>query len=464
MTLKSNRYMKIETGSNSCEYPAAAYNKDKRQKVVDEEAKSTILSSIGSSSSIIPGSSAFNLSMLRSLISIIYKLPGLATVWLDGYSKKYDCLVNQKELCDQAIAKLRYYSNTVDWQTTDVCKKYADLKADIWNTDDKDDWTEDKLGFKDNVEVDGDDVLKIVSLTCRNRYNRGILIDATDPKESKKKCCETIVNKRKEWRKKLLENVNKLRLYIREVRPIEWSEQDLSELLSDWVGNFRPYPDDFIKNLENALNKDNCKDVAVFYPNDSMKDLAHEIADNGSVTRGWKKYMTRMVVVKFLQSLGFTDDMRREIVTDKNHPENKTKVDEPDFSDVSLDGDKSLVNDTYWHNYVESLSGVPAIKKAESSLLTSVADSAKDAALGVVSFDDVKGFIENFSWSEGKKGGVLFGYKGDTYELKGKEIEKIETIEPKIKSISENSQGIDKWDKKRLVEFMAELREVLGKI
>ena len=457
MTLKSNRYMKIETGANSCEYPAAAYSKDKRQKVVDEEAKSTILSSIGSSSSIIPGSSVLNLSMLRSLISIIHKLPGLATVWLDGYSKKYDYLVKQRELCDQAIERLKYYSSTVDWETTDVCKTYDDLKADIWNTDDTDDWTEDKLDFKDNVKVDGDDVLSNVSLTCRNRLRGKFLCFETGKQARQKELCQNIINKRTKWRDKLLERVNKLRWAIREMRPIEWSEEDLSKQLSDWIGNFLPYPDDFISNLEDALSKDNCKDVAVFYPNESMKDLANKIADNGDVTKGWKKYMTRMIVVKFLKSLGFEDDMRRKIMVD----DQEVTIDEPDFSDVSNNGDTSLVNDSYWRKYVQSLSGVPAIQKAESSFLSSVADSATDALKGTVSVDDILKFKENFSWSEGKKGGVLFGYNGTTYELKGQQITPIETIEPSFKYISETSGDIDKWDKKRLVKFMDKLRAEL---
>ena len=113
---------------------------------------------------------------------------------------------------------------------------------------------------------------------------------------------------------------------------------------------------------------------------------------------------------------------------------------------------------------MQSLSGLPIIKKSESSLLTAVANSATEALAGAISLDEAWGFVENFSWSDGKKGGVLFGYKGDTYELKGKEVEKVETIEPSVKSISENSGDIDEWDKKRLVEFMAHLRYELGKI
>ena len=177
----------------------------------------------------------------------------------------------------------------------------------------------------------------------------------------------------------------------------------------------------------------------------------------------WKKYIPRMVVVKFLESLGFTDDLRREIV-DPDDPDNTIKVKDPDFSKVSMNEDKSLANDDYWRKYVQSLSGLPIIKKSESSLLTAVANSATEAVAGAISLDEAWGFVENFSWSDGKKGGVLFGYKGDTYELKGKEVEKVETIEPRIKSISENSGDIDEWDKKRLVEFMAHLRYELGKI
>ena len=471
MTLKSNRYMKIETGSNSCEYPAAAYNKDKRQKVVDEEAKSTILSSIGATytkSTDYVGNETripLSISMLRGIVWIIQKLPGIASDWLKGYSEQYDDLVRRKELFDEAIRSLKWYSNEKDWEKTAVCNEYADLKDDFWDTTKMEDWTETELNFEDYVQVEDDDqkVVKSVSKDCRRRKASLVVIQQND-QNRQLEIAKAVRAKRKECRNLVVKRANELRKAIRELKPVEVSEVDLSKQFSDWVGYFRPYPDGFVKNLGNVLKKDNCNDVAVFHPNNTMKDLADKIANNGDVTRGWKKYMTRLVVVKFLQSLGFTGEMRREIVTDKTHPENKEKVKEPDFSDVSLNGAESLANDAYWAKYVESLSGVPAIQKTESSLLTSVSDSAKDALYGTVSVDDVKKLIENRSWSEGKKGGILFGYQGDTYELKGQQVEKIETIEPSIKSISENSGDIDGWEKERLVEFIGKLREELVKI
>ena len=401
--------------------------------------------------------------MLRGIVWIIQKLPGIASDWLKGYSEQYDDLVRRKELFDDAIMVLKEYSNDNDVTTTKVCKEFGELKENFWDTTKTEDWTETELNFKENVQVkDDNQVLGSVSQDCRTRKSN-LIINKNDP-DKQTVIAKAVRDKRKFYRNIIVKRANELRKAIRELKPVEVSEVDLSKQFSDWVGYFRPYPDGFVKNLGNVLKKDNCNDVAVFHPNNTMKDLADKIANNGDVTRGWKKYMTRLVVVKFLQSLGFTGEMRREIVTDKNHPENKEQVDEPNFSDVSLNGAKSLANDAYWAKYVESLSGVPAIQKTESSLLTSVSDSAKDALYGTVSVDDVKKLIENRSWSEGKKGGILFGYQGDTYELKGQQVEKIETIEPSIKSISENSGDIDGWEKERLVEFIGKLREELTKI
>ena len=324
---------------------------------------------------------------------------------------------------------LKEYSNDIDVKTTKVCKEFGELKENFWDTTNTDDWTETELNFKVNVEVQDDDneVLKSVSHSCRKR-KAGLVVIQQNDQNRQLEIAKAVRDKRKFYRNIIVKRANELRKAIRELKPVEVSEVDLSKQFSDWVG------------------------------------YANKIANNGDVTRGWKKYMTRLVVVKFLQSLGFTDDMRREIVTDKSHPENKTKVDEPNFSDVSLNGAESLANDGYWAKYVESLSGLPIIQKTESSLLTSVSDSAKDAVYGAVSVDDVKKLLENRSWSEGKKGGILFGYQGDTYELKGKQVEKIETIEPSFKSISENSGDIDAWEKERLIVFMKKLREELAKI
>ena len=467
LTLKSNRYMKLETGSNECDYPVAAYNKDKRQQIVDEEVKSTILSTIGADSfkTVDPFSgnvteTPSSISMIRSLIWIINKLSGIFTAWLDDYQKEYDKLVDLRLQFDKAIKPLQVLSNSEDWTTAKVCQTYDELKESFWNTDNTDDWTEDNLNFTEDVAIDeGDDLLTSVNEHSRERC-RHFVSSALPDRE--KKIAETVIMLRKENRKIVVDAANELRKAILKLKLPEWSEIDLSKEFSTKMGYYMPFPDQFISNLEDALSKDNCKEVPEFHAEESRKALANKIGNTADFV-AWKKYMSRMVVVKFLESLGFTDDMRRKI-TDPEDKKKTIEVKKPNFSLKGLNQDQSLANTAYWKKYVESLSGVPAIKKAESSLLTAVANSAADALKGAIDYDNIMGIKENFSWSEGKKGGVLFGYKGDTYELKGKEIEKIETIEPKIKSISENSEGIDTWDKERLVEFMAKLREALGKI
>ena len=457
LTLKSNRYMKLETGSNECDYPVAAYNKAFRQKIVDEEANAALLSSIGSSSYLGSTDGDFDLTMIRSLIWIIQKLNGIATTWLSDYRREYDKLVRLKCKLDDAIRDLKKYSSDDDFQSSDVCKTYDDLKASFWDTDSTDDWTDDDLGFTDNVKVEGD-ATEIVPTNCRNR----IRFYAPANKQSKDAVASWGILQRKKCRKKVVDTANSLRKAIRDLRAVEWSEVDLSEQFSTVMGHYLPFPDNFMGTLKDALSKDNCSDVPVLHAEEDKKKLDNKLEDCVEI-EAWEKYMPRMVVVKFLESLGFTDDLRREIV-DPDDPDNTIKVKDPDFSKVSMNEDKSLANDEYWRKYVQSLSGLPIIKKSESSLLTAVANSATEALAGAISLDEAWGFVENFSWSDGKKGGVLFGYKGDTYELKGKEVEKVETIEPSVKSISENSGDIDEWDKKRLVEFMAHLRYELGKI
>lgn len=467
LTLKSNRYMKLETGSNECDYPVAAYNKDKRQQIVDEEVKSTILSTIGADSfkTVDPFSgnvteTPSSISMIRSLIWIINKLSGIFSAWLDDYQKEYDKLVDLRLQFDKAIKPLQVLSNSEDWTTAKVCQTYDELKESFWNMDNTDDWTEDNLNFTEDVAIDeGDDLLTSVNEHSRERC-RHFVSSALPDRE--KKIAETVIMLRKENRKIVVDAANELRKAILKLKLPEWSEIDLSKEFSTKMGYYMPFPDQFISNLEDALSKDNCKEVPEFHIENERKALANKIGNTADFV-AWKKYMSRMVVVKFLESLGFTDDMRRKI-TDPEDKKKTIEVKKPNFSLKGLNQDQSLANTAYWKKYVESLSGVPAIKKAESSLLTAVANSAADALKGAIDYDNIMGIKENFSWSEGKKGGVLFGYKGDTYELKGKEIEKIETIEPKIKSISENSEGIDTWDKERLVEFMAKLREALGKI
>jgi hypothetical protein len=267
-----------------------------------------------------------------------------------------------------------------------------------------------------------------------------------------------VIAQRKKCRSALVKIANDMRTAIRNLSSYDMSKDDLSKQFTDRIGYYLPLPDDIIADLHNALKNANCSDFA-FTLDENLKNLNDA---NINLGEDWKKYTSRLVVVKLLESLGFKDDMRREIDGTQN---NKVKVPEPDFSDTSRDGVSSLLNDAYWGKYVESLSALPAIKSSESSsLVGAVTSSIKDTVSGALSIDDIKGFAENFSWSDGKKGGVLFGYQGETYELRGKEIDKIETLGTSSKSISEFSDDINDWDKRRLATFMADLRKKLDDI
>jgi hypothetical protein len=387
----------------------------------------------------------FDIAKLRSLITIIDKIPGIVTVWKDDYKKKYGELVDMKKSFDDAITELKKYA---DDNAAAVCKEYDALKDDLWDTTDTSDWTEAKLGFEANVTVDDGTV---VNQDCLLRNI--VYIEANNPDVNKNK--KFVIAQRKQCRSALVKIANDMRTAIRNLSSFDLSKDDLSKQFTDRIGYYLPLPDDFITDLDNALKNDNCSDFAIV-EKDTLKNLANADINLGE---DWKKYTSRLVVVKLLESLGFKDDMRRKIKNDQ------VSVPEPDFSDSSRDGGSSLLNDAYWGKYVESLSALPAIKSSESSsLVGAVTSSIKDAVSGAFSIDDIKGFAENFSWSDGKKGGVLFGYQGETYELRGKEIDKIETLGTSSKSISESSDDIHGWDKRRLTTFMADLRTKLNGI
>ena len=345
-----------------------------------------------------------------------------------------------KKSFDDAITELKKYA---DDNTAAVCKDYDALKDDLWDTTDTSDWTEDDLDFKENVKVDDDTV---VNQDCLQRNN---VYGANDAN------IKFVIAQRKKCRSALVKIANDMRTAIRNLSSFDLSKDDLSKQFTDRIGYYLPLPDDFITDLDNALKNDNCSDFAIV-EKDTLKNLTNADINLGE---DWKKYTSRLVVVKLLESLGFKDDMRRKINN------GQVSVPEPDFSDSSRDGGSSLLNDAYWGKYVESLSALPAIKSSESSsLVGAVTSSIKDTVSGALSIDDIKGFAENFSWSDGKKGGVLFGYQGETYELRGKEIDKIETLGTSSKSISEFSDDIHDWDKRKLASFMVDLRKKLDDI
>ena len=143
--------------------------------------------------------------------------------------------------------ELKIYSEAQDWDNTDVCKTYDDLKESIWDTDDTDDWTDDDLEFKENVKV-GDDAIQNVSQDCQNR-------NAQADKEGEA-LRKWIVSMRVKKRGEIVDRVNLLRKAIRELKILEWSEIDLSKQFSTKMGHYLTFPDKFISTMEDALSKD----------------------------------------------------------------------------------------------------------------------------------------------------------------------------------------------------------------
>ena len=433
LTLKSNRFLKLSAGNNNCSFPASAFNVEEKMKMLDEMNKKAIMQSAG---------------IGNGMVKLFNIIPSITGHLIKRYVEKYNACVNSLELVKLNIQMLQIYANN---QEEKSCHTYDDLKADLWGQDKDEDWNEDKLGFSDNVAVEGT-YNNIVSFDCANRIfpiSRQYTSANLDLYLQRD---EIIVCRRRELREMITEEFNTLRKNIFELTHLELTKQDVDKEFGHFI--LRQMPKDYKKKVLTAFSK--AKSGIEFSDEDKELNGLMELSDDGI------KYMRRQVVMNLLEEFGFKDDMRRPIQIDGNIlPSVPAK---PDGDNMDEGNGNSIMNDECWNNYVNSLSGVPPLGKdltAVGGALLNAVSSGLEAEKNKLTF--WKGAAEIKTWGEGKNGQILFGSGKDTYALKDNQFEKVESLKSSITSLSDASDGLDDDDKKSLQGFVEQLRDVLLK-
>ena len=433
LSVKSNRFLQLSAGNNSCSFPASAFNVEEKMKMLDEMNKKAIMQSAG---------------IGRGMVNLFNIIPSISQHLLERCAKKYnDCVDLLKEV-NATINKLKFYAND---DHAEVCHTYDDLKADLWGQDKDEDWKEDKFGFSDNVAVEGT-YNDIVKFNCANRVFPISGQNASENFNLYMQRDEVIVCRRRELRETITEEFNVLRKKIYELTHFGLTKQDVDKEFGHFI--MRQMPKDYKKKVLTAFSK--AKSIFEFSDEDKELNGLMELPDDAI------KYMRRQVVMNLLEEFGFKDDMRRPIQIDGNIlPSVPAK---PDGDNMDEGNGNSIMNDECWENYVKSLSGVPPLGKdltAVGGALLNAVSSGLEAEKNKLMF--WKGAAEIKTWGEGKNGQILFGSGKDTYALKDNQFEIVETLKPSFTSLSDASDGLDNDDKKSLQGFVDQLRTVLLK-
>ena len=360
LTVKSNRFLKLEAGGNECQYPMSAYSDKKREELKKEKSKA-----------MTKGVK----DMGDGVVELFEKTRDLVGTMNSNWSRLYaDCLSKKEEL-EAAICVLDLWRND---DTKPSCKTFEELKDIFWAAGDKE-ISEADLGFTDNV---GDQV-------SLDYFSNHPAVENVDE----------VIAKRKRAKDHILTSANGLRKTIVKVMNFEMTEKDIDNAFGAF--QYTP-PKNYKKLVSDAISKSKCPkfkiyDLKLF--GDTYKNLSI-LLDVG---------IDHIKVCKRWSCLNLIESLKLDKCRAKNAPEN------PTFEDI----EKAEI---IWKDYVKSLTSTPELKKDDKPSLGSVVgDPLKKAFTDIGK--DVKGFKkayqELFSWSDGNKGQILIGTDDNTYKVKG---------------------------------------------
>ena len=459
LTVKSNRFLKLEAGKNKAKIPAAAYNQEKKIKLLNAENKKDILAGVGSGTNFL--SKIWNLNLDDGMVELISAIRPASESLVSTFKTRMEACINAKKEFDRYCNLVKKYSDNNEAG----CKLYEELKDEFWKAEAYAAWNEAKLEFKDNVKIlaaaDQDDLQKLkeaVKTPAVWRVN-GLAINTRFTKRKSKEYRQAIILKRIKYRKKTLDAANTLRKAICDVMSVQ--ELKRKDVLKYFSVYWQSMPDNFKSSLVSALSKKACEASPIFTPTDKMKNLASANLNEVVNIEKVKIHLRRLAAYNMLSDLGFDEASRKKV----GNP--LASVPEPKVTDLSDGGDKSLLNTGYWTKYVSSLSGVPPISKDSKTFGAQIRDSftgaINDQLESIMALNPVKMYDEITSWGEGKEGRILFATDKTTYQMEKNAFNPVKGIKPTLTSLKEDDASLDDGQQKKIQNFVGAVRAALQK-
>ena len=429
LTLKSNRFLKLEAGNNECKMPTNAFKPEvskKKQEAIDKKAVKGI-------TGIGPG-----------MLKLVPTVATLAQNLSNNYVTKYNSCVDKLENLNSAISELRAVAKDVsigEKPPVNVCKTFEDLKNDLWNQEKDENWKEDKFDFTDQVSIE--EGAQLTSATLTRILKREV-------KQPNKAAKDAALAQRKEKRKNVVTTFNELRKQIYELTHLAPTANDIETALGS--AKLPTMPKDYKKKVLAAFDPKKLEKVPYYIVNDDDKALVQKIF----IQQGMSVdaiILKRLALINLLEEFGFKDDTRRKLKDGRPDPKG-TVPPKPTIENLS---------DVTWAAYVKSLSGIPPMDKdlslggALKGALSSALEDQKDK------MKFWKGISERKTWGDGKNGKILFATSKDTFCMNDNGIEALPSpIESNVSKPSDANRVLSDNDKQTLEAFMDELRRFLN--
>ena len=416
LTVKSNRFLKLESGKGKADYPLpdlyldGEARKQKKAEAQKNELRAGLKLQMGTVELI---------DMLRCLASTIN------AEYIRLYNNCYDRLNGATGFATK-IAHPNYTGLTDD--NGKICKTYDELKDKFWGDAKK--LTEADLGFEKGFAIDSD---LSPSTACLRRNGAASAYDIPDKRKE-------IISKRKKARAAILNAANELHRAILEFKKFEKGKTK-EQIVAMMPKMTHDAPKDYDLLMAKAFDKSKLGDIVYFKPaDDTVKSLALRKGINDM--DGTMKILRRKAALLLLDGLGFKDEWR-------SNGADGSPVNRP-ASDADYE--------TKWGDYVGTIVSLPKLSAKENALAKAALESL-GSLIDMKNIMDMKtAFKERNSWADAKKGSILFTSGGKTYQLGS-------TISVADVPAKENLTAADDTaDDHSVADFLAVLRVALNQL
>ena len=365
LTIKSNRYLRLEAGPGKTYYPDAAYANKKVALAAAKKERLATTNSIFFETNLVP-----------DVNRLLGKCNSFANRATNLFFNRYNQVCEKKLLFDQKIAELKNLSDN----SKKPCKSFEELKDTIWANKDGKNFTVDTLSFTEDVNIN--DV-------------HMVFIDGEIEERAEE--VTRIVGLRRTKRTEVLNEMNLMAKDIKKlykVSEMSLSKNTVEKVLSD------PQAYGFAAKTMDKIVEAFPKDVmqSIFALSDELKNLSRKLTDNEKIKM--KKILSRKLAIAILEALGFKDENRKKI--GGAVPAKPTT-------------NEQLADTEIWTSYVASIDTLPKIGTDPGSILGDATKTVTDAINNITSIVKCKSQLD--AWSEAKNGQILFSSGKGTFEL-----------------------------------------------
>jgi prepilin-type processing-associated H-X9-DG protein len=372
--IKSNRYLKLESGGSSTGYPDAAY-KDDRTAYSDVKGVEWYTMGAGIS-------------------ALIGEMNKFTNSWLALHKKRYKAAQDAKASFEQSVNKLRRYSNysdqELDVENNKVCKGYSDLKAKFCNLDTKKITVED-LGF------------------VKNKV--GTTVDAEVTPVCKARCRKSEIKvraRRAELSVDVLRKANALLGAVQAIKRMELTDEEIDSELGSRYDKKHYLPKNYMNAVKKAFSKEKCSKSSIYTNFSELQfDLTNEEYTNlGNPENRKKLVLNRLVALNLLEEFGFaamkkipgTNPVQYDPITTALHD--------------LFANENELINK--WQQTIDSI--MLCNTSGGYEVATNFVQDAIYSKIDELTFKQVS---ESDVWSDAKSGKILFSSGGNPQYLDG---------------------------------------------